>query len=106
MLMRATVARLVAAAPSEAPSISARQASQRGGVGRGLDVALLRVLAPDVDGQPGEAEQHDQDQREDHQHLAAHQFTTIVAVARWTKRPLPSVPSRPLMNGTMTSTDT
>ena len=81
----------------------ARQRGQRGGVGGGLDVALLRVLPSDVDGDAGEAQQHDQEEREDHQHLAAHQFTTIVAVAVWAKRPLTSVPIRPPMNGTITS---
>ena len=79
-----------------------------GGIGGGLHVPALRHLAADVDRESGEREQQREEDGEDHEHLtalgaAAHQFTTIVADAVWTKRPPPSVERRSPMNGTMMS---
>jgi hypothetical protein len=58
---------------------------------RGLDVPSLRDLAPHVDRESGEGQQHGEEQGHQHQDLTAcvapqemraHQFTTIVAVTR------------------------
>ena len=70
-------------------------------------MALLGVLAADIDGQAGDAKQHDQHDGEDDQHLAprsaSHQLTTMVAVARWVNRPFESVLISAPMKGTMMS---
>ena len=80
---------------------------QRGRVGRGLDVALLRVLAADVDRQRRRSAMSTTSR-------IANMTSTWPRTApasvdhhgggdRWAKRPLASVPISPPMNGTMMS---
>ena len=59
-LMSATVRRLRPRRHVGGPGDQGAAGGERGGVGRGLDVALLGVLPPEVDGDAGEAEQNDQ----------------------------------------------
>ena len=78
------------------------------GIGRGLGMPALGRDPPDVDRDARESEQHDEEDGEDDEHLparrgAAHQLTTIVVVACWTKRPFASCGRSALMNGTTMS---
>ena len=78
------------------------------GVDRRLNVPPLGRDPSDVDRHARECQQHDEEDGEDDEHLparrgAAHQFTTIVVVACWTKRPFASWGRSALMNGTTMS---
>src|SRR5918992_850011 len=72
-------------------------------------VAALGDLAPDVDRKPGERQDDDDEEREQDEDLsmlvaaATHQLMTIVATARWMKRPLESVSRSAEISGTMMS---